>query len=108
MVEILKFGTSINKVLPSELSTTTNHGTTRTLVRQRKCKSGALTQDGGKSLFTVVNTSVTFKNQIDALMFTKEKMLKVKTYKFILDIMVPTRDGRSSILTRKLRLRLRD
>jgi hypothetical protein len=40
------------------------------------CKSGALTQDGGRSSLSRVNTSATSDRQIDALMSLDLKMMK--------------------------------
>jgi hypothetical protein len=48
MVERLKSGTSISNLRPSELDTTTNHSTSRALVEQETCKSGAPIPDGSK------------------------------------------------------------
>jgi hypothetical protein len=53
------------------------------------------------------NISVTSKNLIDALMFTKERTKKDKRSRFTQDTTEPIRDGRFSILTKKQRLRLR-
>jgi hypothetical protein len=50
MEEKPKFGISTNNLWPSELDTTTNLGTSKTLEELETCKSGAPTQDGGKSL----------------------------------------------------------
>jgi hypothetical protein len=72
------------------------------------CKSGAPTQDGGKSSSIKENTSVTFNKQRDALMFTKAKILKDRRFRYTIDTMEPTRDGRFYILTRKERQRQRD
>jgi len=49
MEETPNNGTSINNLYPSDLSTTTNHGTSRVQVSPTICKSGAQTQDGGNS-----------------------------------------------------------
>jgi hypothetical protein len=46
MVEELKFGTSINNLLPSEPDTTINHGISRAQEEPTTCKSGVPTQDG--------------------------------------------------------------
>jgi hypothetical protein len=108
MEEIHKYGTSINNHSLSEPSTTTNHGISRVLVEPTTCKSGAPTQDGSKSLSTKENTFVTSRKPIDALMYSKVKMMKVRKYRYTIDTTEPTRDGRSSILTRKQRLRPRD
>jgi len=59
-------------------------------------------------LYTDKNTSVTSKNQTDALMYSKVKMKKDKLFKFTVDTTVPTRDGRFFILTRRQRLKQRD
>jgi hypothetical protein len=76
--------------------------------RQKKCKSGALTLGGGKSLCIKENISATSKKAIGVLMCTKVKMLKCKLFKFIIDTMVPTKDGRYFISIRRQRLKLRD
>jgi hypothetical protein len=55
-----------------------------------------------------VNISATSKNLTDALMYSKERMRKCKRSKYTQDTMVPTKDGRSFILTRKRRLLLRE
>jgi hypothetical protein len=47
MVERPNNGTSINNLWPSELSTTTSHGISRTLVRPMICRSGVQIPDGG-------------------------------------------------------------
>jgi hypothetical protein len=108
MAEALRFGISTSNHLPSEPSTTISLGTSKVLVEPTTCKSGAPTQDGSKSSSTKVNTSATSRKPIDALMFSKVKMMKVRKYRYTIDTTEPTRDGRFSILTRKERLRPRD
>jgi hypothetical protein len=71
------------------------------------CKSGAPTQDGGRSLFINKNTSAISNRPTDVSMSQVEKMLKVKKSKYGIDTMVLTKDGRFFILTRRLRLKLR-
>jgi hypothetical protein len=55
-----------------------------------------------------VNTSATFRRPIDALMYSKVKMLKDRISRFMEDTMEPIKDGRYSILTRRQRLKPRD
>jgi hypothetical protein len=78
----------------------------KTLERPTTCRSGAPTQDGGNSSSIKVNTLSTGK-MVNALMSQEEKMLKDKQSLYGIDTMVPTRDGRSSMLI-QLSLRLRD
>jgi hypothetical protein len=80
----------------------------RVQVKPRTCKFGAPIQVGGKSLYSVENTSAIFKKPIDALMSSKVRTRKDKLFRFIIDTMVPTKDGRFSILTRRQRLKPRD
>jgi hypothetical protein len=54
-----------------------------------------------------VNICVISNMQTDALMLLEIKIKKDKLLESTTSIMVPTRDGRSSILTRRQRLRLR-
>jgi hypothetical protein len=86
---------------------TRNHGISKAQVKQTTCKSGAPTLDGGRSLFTNKNTSAISNPPTDVSMSQVEKMLKVKKSKYGIDTMVPTKDGRFFILTRRLRLKLR-
>jgi hypothetical protein len=58
-------------------------------------------------LFTKVNTSATSKTQTNALMLINLKILKGKLSKYKEEPMVQTKDGRSSILIRRQRLRLK-
>jgi hypothetical protein len=44
------------------------------------CKSGALIQDGGKSLCTKESISATFSRLIDALMLLETKIKKDKLF----------------------------
>ena len=76
--------------------------------RPTTCKSGAPTQDGSKSSFIDKSTSVTSKKQTNVSMSIKAKMLKVKKLSLMDNIMVPIKDGRFFILTRRQRLRQRD
>jgi hypothetical protein len=108
MEETHKYGTSTNNLLPLEPNTTTNHGISRVLVKQVTCKSGAPTQDGSKSLSTKESISATSNKPIDALMSTKVKTKRAKKFRYSTDTTEPTRDGRFSILTRKLRPKQRD
>jgi hypothetical protein len=78
------------------------------LERPITCKSIALTQDGSRSLFSHKSTSVISRKQIDVLMSQETKMLKAKQSSLITDTMVPIKDGKFFILTRRQRLRLRD
>jgi hypothetical protein len=58
MAERLKSGISTNNLRPSEPDTTTNHGTSRVLVKPETCKSGVPTQDGSKYSNTKMDSSL--------------------------------------------------
>jgi hypothetical protein len=58
-------------------------------------------------LFTNKSTSAISNRPTDVSMSQVEKMLKVKKSKYGIDTMVLTKNGRFSILTRRLRLKLR-
>jgi len=48
-------------------------------------------------LFIAESTSAIFKKPANALMYTTERILKVRKFKFTEDTMEPTKDGRSCI-----------
>jgi len=108
MEETPNNGTSTNSLLQLELSTTTNHGILRTQEELRICKSGAPTHNGSKSSCTQVNISATSNNLTVASMYSKERTKKCKRSKFMVDIMVLTRDGRFYMLTKEQRMQQRD
>jgi len=107
MVEKHRNGGSTKNLLPLEPSTTINHGTSRALEEPTTCKSGALTQDGGKSSPIKMSTSSIGRIR-NALMLLEAKMLKVELLLLGRDTMVLIRDGRSSILTRQKALKPRE
>jgi hypothetical protein len=72
------------------------------------CKSGVPTLDGSRSLFINKSTYVTFNRLRDVLMLLETLTKRDKASESTTDIMVLTKDGRSSILIRRQRLRLRD
>jgi len=78
------------------------------LVRPTTCKSGQLTLDGSKSLYSEMNISAISKNLTDASTSSKVKIKKDKQFKFTTDTTVPIRDGRFFILTRWVKWRQRD
>jgi hypothetical protein len=78
MVEEPKNGTSINNLEPSDQETTTTLGIFKTQEEPITCKSGAPTQDGGKSSSTLEETSEMLET-IRFLMFQVAKILKDKT-----------------------------
>jgi hypothetical protein len=101
MEEIPNNGTSINKLSPLDQDLTTNLGTLRAQEEPTTCKSGAPTQDGGKSSPMKDNTSSTSRTR-KLLIFMETKMKKEERSKYGRDIMAPTRDGESSILTQRV------
>jgi hypothetical protein len=98
--ETLKNGTSTNNHSPLEIDLTTNLGTLRTQERLETCKSGAPTQDGGKSSSTLDITSLTSRTRRFS-MSSKERMLKDKKLLSGRDTTDLTRDGRLFILTQE-------
>jgi hypothetical protein len=76
MVETLKFGISINRLLQSGQNTTTNHGTSRTQEKLMTCKSGVLTLDGGNSSNSLDLNSLTSNITTESLILPP-KILKV-------------------------------
>jgi hypothetical protein len=97
MEERLKSGTSTNNLRPSELDTITNHGTSRALVEQATCKSGAQTQDGSKFSNSMEN-SLSIQLTTRSLMLQEVKTRKVKlllcTTEMETRTTTPTKDGR--------------
>jgi hypothetical protein len=65
-----------------------------------KCKSGLLTQDGGKYSGTEEPTSSTSRTR-RFLMSTKERILKDKRLLSGRDITTPTKDGELSMLIKQ-------
>jgi hypothetical protein len=55
----------------------------------------------------LMSTSATLKTR-NALMLLEARMMKVKEFKFMVELTMLTRDGRSSIKTNTRRLQLRD
>jgi len=83
---------------PSSLSNLrTNHSISKVLENKRTSKCGPLTVDGGKSSNIRKTTSSILVTSC-ALMSLEPRMLKARMYKSGRDTMVPTKDGRSSIL----------
>jgi hypothetical protein len=107
-VEDNKSGISTNNQEPLEPESTTNLGTSRVLVKLITCKYGAQIQVGSKSFCIKLSTSVIFSRLTDASMLLETRTRKAKQFKFITDTTVPTKDGRSSILTRWQREKPRD
>lgn len=105
--ERLKLGTSIRNHWQSRPGTTTNHGTLEAQEELETCKSGAPTQDGGRSSSTQVSISVTFNSQTNALMYLVVKIMKHNQSLSTTDTTVQTKDGRLSIPT-KQQFRARD
>jgi hypothetical protein len=101
MEEELKFGTSTNNLRPSEPDTTTNHGTSRVLVEHKICKSGQPTQDGTNSSNFKVSTSL-IQPTTRSLKSRTQRMKKDTQLELPIELVVrlPTRDGRSSMLTK--------
>jgi hypothetical protein len=95
MVEEPNNGTSIKKLLPLNPDLTTNHGTLRTQEKLLTCKSGAPTQDGGRSSNTEEKTSSTSRTR-RLSMYMEEKILKDKKLSSGEDTTNLTRDGELS------------
>jgi len=72
------------------------------------CKSGALTLDGSRFSNIKKIISVTSKKKIDALRLVETKISKDKQFLLVIDKMVPIKDGKFFILTRRQPLKLRD
>jgi hypothetical protein len=57
------------------------------------CKCGALTQDGGRSSSSLVNTSVMLDKQTDALMLLAKRTLKDRESTLLREPTMPTKGG---------------
>jgi hypothetical protein len=99
MEETLKYGTSIKDPRPSNPDLTTNLGTLEVQEKPTTCKSGAPTQDGGKSSDIEDGTSKTLRTT-RFLMLLEEKMLKVKRLSSGEDTTNLTKDGELPMLTK--------
>jgi hypothetical protein len=99
-VEIPKSGISINNLSLSEQDTTTNLGISRALERQTASKSGAPIQAGGKFSDIKENNLLISKTK-RYLMLVEIRILKVKQSLSTTATMEPTKDGRSSTLTKQ-------
>jgi hypothetical protein len=71
------------------------------------CKSGAPTQDGSKSSCMLMNISATSRIR-NAWMLQEARMLKVKQFKFMAEIIIQIKGGRLFIKIKLTRLLLRD
>ena len=72
------------------------------------CKSGALTLDGSRFSNIKKIIFVTSKKKIDALRLAETKISKDKQFLLVIDKMVPIKDGKFFILTRRQPLKPRD
>jgi hypothetical protein len=79
----------------------------KTLERALTYKSGALTLDGGNSSSTQENLSLIFRTTT-FLMLAVVKMKNTETLLYGRDMEEPTRDGRSSMLTKQKRFKPRE
>jgi hypothetical protein len=98
----LKFGISTKELSPSRLDSITNHGILDHQEEPMICKSGAPTQDGGKSSLTLEATSKTSRTR-RCLMYQVEKMPKDKKLFSGKDITDLTRDGELFMLIKQRR-----
>jgi hypothetical protein len=72
------------------------------------CKSGAPTPDGSRSSLTEMNISAISKTKTDVLMSVEAKMKKEEKLLSGRNMVVPTRDGRSSIKMKLRKFKRRD
>jgi hypothetical protein len=72
-----------------------------------RCKSTTPTPNGGRSS-SMTDHTLSIGKMLSALMSQETRMRKVNQFKFTRDMMVRTRDGVSSILTKLRRSQLRD
>jgi hypothetical protein len=101
MLETLKSGTSIKDLKPLRLSSTINHGISRTLEELRTCKSGALMMDGSNTSSMMDHSSAMFKRANHALVFINKKMKKLLKLESKIETTRPfIKNGRSSMLIR--------
>jgi len=107
MEETPSFGTLINDHWRSRPSLTTNHGTSSLQEEPTTCKSGAPIQDGSKSSCMPMNISATSRIR-NAWMLLEARMLKVKQFKYLAEIIIQIKSGRSFTKTKLTRLLLRD
>jgi hypothetical protein len=107
MEETLKSGTSIKGPRPSRPRPRMNQWISELLVDQETCKFGQPTQDGGNSSLMKEASSQMLRTT-ESLMFTKERILNTKQLLCGRDTVRLTRNGRSSILTKLSKLKLRD
>jgi hypothetical protein len=107
MEETPNCGILTNDQRQSRQNTTTNLGTSKTQVEPITCRYGALTQDGSRSLFMLMSTSATLKTR-NVSMSMPVKMTRVDKLESMEEQIMLTRDGRSSMLTKLIRLQPRD
>ena len=104
MVEAHKCSGSIRDPRPSSLSgREVAHSTSKTQEGPLTCNWLAPTPAGSNSSNTKEETS-SMSRTTRFLMSQEQEMPKVKTFKFITDIIVPTSDGTSSISTRRRKI----